>query len=83
MSVRRALTRWLVVLGLLHGIVICAVSCSVEIQRARSQSPTYRSHALHLLVHPRPSPRASFCLSLTLHKGSFGPVIGNTTEAIR
>ena len=82
MRVRRALTRWLVVLGLLHGIVICAGFFApydpAEQDRKSPYLPPMRLHLLdsqgHLHAHP-------FVYSLKLHKGSFDQYEEDTTEA--
>ncbi len=82
MRLRRALTRWLVVLGLLHGIVICAGFFApydpAEQDRKSPYLPPMRLHLLdgqgHLHAHP-------FVYSLKLHKGSFDQYEEDTTEA--
>src|SRR5260370_20761172 len=81
MRVRRALTRWLVVLGLLHGIVICAGFFApydpAEQDRKSPYLPPMRLHLLdgqgHLHAHP-------FVYSLKLHNGSFDQYVEDTTE---
>ncbi len=81
MRVQRALLRWLVVLGVLHAIVLCAGFFApydpVEQDRKSPYLPPMRLHLLdgqgHLHAHP-------FVYSLKLHKGSFDQYEEDTTE---
>src|SRR5438034_10108268 len=81
MRVRRVLTRWLVTLGVLHGIVgfagFFAPYDPVEQDRKSPYLPPMRLHLLdgqgHLHAHP-------FVYSLKLHKGSFDQYEEDTTE---
>src|SRR5256885_9053570 len=81
MRVRRTFAKWLVVLGVLHGMVVCAVFFApydpVEQDR---QSPYLQPMRLHLLdahghLHVRP-----FVYSLRLRESSFDQYEEDTTE---
>src|SRR5260370_11133610 len=81
MRVRRTLTRWLVALGVLHGMGVCAGFFSTydTVEHDR-QSPYLPPMQLHLLdvhghLHARP-----FVYSLKLREGSFDQYEENTAE---
>jgi peptide/nickel transport system permease protein len=81
MSVRRTFAKWLVVLGVLHGMVACAGFFApydpVEQDRKNPYLPPMRAHLMdargHLHVRP-------FVYSLKLREGSFDQYEEDTTE---
>jgi peptide/nickel transport system permease protein len=82
MSARRTFAKWLVVLGVLHGIVACAGFFApydpVEQDRKSPYLPPMRLHLAdaHGHLHMRP-----FVYSLKLHDGSFDQYEEDTTES--
>src|SRR5207302_1580891 len=82
MRMQRALSRWLVALGVLHGIVVCAgfVAPYDPAQQDR-KSPYLPPMRLHLIddqghLHARP-----FVYSLKLREGSFDQYEEDTTRS--
>ena len=82
MRARRTFAKWLVVLGMLHGIVVCAGFFApydpVEQDRKSPYLPPMRLHLtdVHGHLHGRP-----FVYSLRLPEGSFDQYEEDTTEA--
>src|SRR6267143_5762282 len=81
MSVQRTLTRWLVILGVLHGIVVCAGFFApydpAEQDRKNPYLPPMRLHLVDANghIHVRP-----FVYSVRLREGSFDQYEEDTTE---
>src|SRR5260370_6792022 len=81
MTARRSFAKWLVVLGVLHGIVVCAGFIAhydpVEQDRKSPYLPPMRPHLAdaHGHLHTRP-----FVYSLKLREGSFDQYEEDTAE---
>jgi peptide/nickel transport system permease protein len=81
MRARRAFAKWLVALGVLHGIVVCAGFFApydpIEQDRRSPYLPPMRLHLMdaHGHLHVRP-----FTYSLRLREGSFDQYEEDTTE---
>ena len=84
MRVQRTLTRWLVILGVLYGIVVCAgFFAPYDPAEQDRKSPYLPPMRLHLVdgrghLHARP-----FVYSLKLREGSFDHYAEDTTEPQR
>jgi len=81
MRVRRTFRRWLVVLGVLHGIVVCAGFFAPydpgEQDRKSPYLPPMRLHLLDANGHPHLRP---FAYSLRLREGSFDQYEEDTAQ---
>ncbi len=81
MSARRTFAKWLVVLGVLHGIVVCAGFIApydpVEQDRKSPYLPPMRLHLVDAHGHLQTRP---FVYSLTLREGSFDRYEEDTAE---